>query len=583
MKLKYYILNKRLRAEKQIRDLRNFSLTDVRERFFWFAKRLPDIVHLRELVFFTFFFSFVIFILFVQRFSDLSNYFIEKKPAFGGLYVEGVVGELSSFNPLYEGLSPAEDDVTRMVFSGLLKYKNGSPLPDIAKSWEILEDGKAYVFHLREDVRWHDGQKLDAEDVVYTIMSIQDPDARSTYSGVFRDVIPEVIGQYTIKLTLPESHPSFINQLDFGILPRHLYEKTPGRNMMVAKQNQSPVGSGPYRFEKLEKKQSYSQVFLSANTDANAKPYIAKIRIRTYRDEEGMIQGYAKKEIMAINNISLSKLEATRKLQNITFLERYLPRYTALFFNQKSETMKNKELRRALVLGIDENAVFGLFEKDKLLDVESPVLPGHKGYNKDLKYGDYNPTMAEEILTANGWVKDGNIFKKEGKELKVSFYTSDAEEFKRVSEVIKSQWEKLGVVVDLKVLNSRELQEDHIKPRNYDILLYGINSGKEIDMYNIWHSSQVNDPGLNLSYFSNGRSDKYIELAQKSIDVEKSKEMLFKSQELIMEDVPAYFLYNPAYIYGINRAVKGVNISKISKQSDRFFDIENWYIREETR
>lgn len=583
MKIKYFVLNKRLRAEKQIRELQNFSLPDVKKRLFWFAKRLPDIVHLKELVFFTFFFSFVIFVLFIQRYKDLDNYFIEKKPAFGGLYVEGVVGSMESFNPLYEGLNPAEDDINKLVFSGLLKYRDDKPIPYIAKSWEVLEDGKVYVFHLRDDAKWHDGQKLDAEDVVYTIQSIQDPDVRSTYSGIFRDVVPEATDQYTVKLTLPAYNPSFLSNLDFGILPRHLYEKTPGRNMMVAKQNQSPVGSGPYRFDKIEKKQSYSQVFLNANTDAIAKPFIEKVRVRTYGDEDSMIQGYAKKEIMAINNISLSKLEATKKLQNITFLERYLPRYTALFFNQKSETMKNKNLRTALALSVDEKSISGIFDKEKVLNVGSPIPPGHLGYNKDLKDTEYNPSKAEEILKKDGWVKDGSVLKKAGKELRVSFYTSNTEEFKSVSESVKEQWEKIGVVVDLTYLDSKPLQDDHIKPRNYDVLLYGITVGSDMDLYNVWHSSQKNDPGLNLSYFSNSRSDKYIELAQKSLDKKKSEEMIFKAQELIMEDIPAVFLYNPAYIYGINRSVKGTDISKIIKQSDRFFDIENWYIQEENK
>lgn len=583
MKIKYFVLNKRLRAEKQIRELQNLSLPDVKKRLFWFAKRLPDIVHLKELVFFTFFFSFVIFILFIQRYKDLDNYFIEKKPAFGGLYVEGVVGSIESFNPLYEGLNPAEDDINKLVFSGLLKYKDDKPFPNIAKSWEVLEDGKVYVFHLRDDAKWHDGQKLDAEDVVYTIQSIQDPDVRSTYSGIFRDIVPEATDQYTVKLTLPAYNPSFLLSLDFGILPKHLYEKTPGRNMMVAKQNQSPIGSGPYRFDKIEKKQSYNQVFLNANTDANAKPYIAKVRVRTYGDEDSMIQGYAKKEIMAISNISLSKLEATKKLQNITFLERYLPRYTALFFNQKSETMKNKNLRTALALSVDEKSISGIFDKEKVLNVESPIPPGHLGYNKDLKDTEYNPSKAEETLKKDGWIKEGSVWKKAGKELRISFYTSDTDEFKSISENVKKQWEKIGVIVDLVYLDSKTLQEDHIKPRVYDVLLYGITVGSDIDLYNVWHSSQKNDPGLNLSYFSNSRSDKYIELAQKSLDKQKSEEMIFKAQDLIMEDVPAVFLYNPAYIYGINRSVKGADISKISKQSDRFFDIENWYIREETR
>src|SRR3972149_5961619 len=130
------------------------------------------------MVFFTFVFSMMILVLFWQRFSDLNDYYVKKEPDFGGTYVEGVVGKIASFNPVYEGLNPAEDDVNKLVFSGLVKHNDkGEVIPDMAQSWEIKEEGKVYTFNLKEGIKWHDGADFTASDVVYTIQTIGDPDA----------------------------------------------------------------------------------------------------------------------------------------------------------------------------------------------------------------------------------------------------------------------------------------------------------------------------------------------------------------------------------------------------------------------
>lgn len=544
------------------------------------AKRLPDVIHLKELVFFVSIFSIVILILFIQRFQNLGKYYLKSEPQNGGILVEGVVGEIKSFNPIYEGLNPSEDDVNKLLFSGLIKKEKRNPIPDLALSWEIKDEGKTYIFHLKDQLKWHDGEPFTASDVVFTVGTIQDPDARSPLFNNWKDIGAVEIDKLTVKFTLPDQYSEFLSNADFGILPKHIYEKIPGRNMPVAEFNSKPIGTGPFRFEKFEEKKTYSQIYLTAFRDnPERSSYIERVRIRTYKSESSLLEAYARKEITGISSILSSDIEEATKLQNITFYQTQIPRYISVFYNQKRELMKSKELRSALSKAIDKKS-FLAGKGDKNISVNSPILPGFEGNIKNKNIIPFDQKASEAELDKLGWSKKDGKRTKDQKELVVNLVSSDSKENKELAAFIKESWGKIGVGINIQYTDTRTLIEDYIKPRNYDALLFGVSTDGSSDLFSLWHSSQKEDPGLNLSYFSNNKVDRYIELARKSEDKTKSLDMLGKAQEIILEEVPAYYFYSPVYTYGINKEVKGVDIEKIDKPSDRFGSISRWYINE---
>jgi len=161
--------------------------------------------------------------------------------------------------------------------------------------------------------------------------------------------------------------------------------------------------------------------------------------------------------------------------------------------------------------------------------------------------------------------------------LKFTLTTLNQPQMVQVANLLKDYWQKVGVVVEVNIVGLSELK-DAMKNRGYDALLYGEALGSEPDLYPFWHSTQINDPGLNLSEYQNKNVDQLLKDARETIDKEVKAQKYEKLQDVILSDAPATFLYNPDYIYWISEKVKGVDTTKIIDPAKRFVNIQNWYI-----
>jgi ABC-type transport system substrate-binding protein len=193
------------------------------------------------------------------------------------------------------------------------------------------------------------------------------------------------------------------------------------------------------------------------------------------------------------------------------------------------------------------------------------------------------------LESGNGIVKEKtreklNEFCFERKEekisLKFSLTTADQPILSESAEILKEQWKKLGAEVEVKKIEIGELKREIIPKKDYDALLFGEVLGKILDPFPFWHSSQKGENGLNLSNYENKEADKLLEEARENLDETKRKEKLEKFQEILIEDCPAVFLYNPDYLYFVSEKVKGLNGELIFTPSKKFDDIVNWYIKE---
>lgn len=171
----------------------------------------------------------------------------------------------------------------------------------------------------------------------------------------------------------------------------------------------------------------------------------------------------------------------------------------------------------------------------------------------------------------------------EKKTLSFSLSTVDQPVLKEVAFLLKKQWEAMGVQLDIKTFDVSNPGEEVIKPRNYEILLFGEVLGIIPDPYPFWHSSQTKNPGLNLADYSNKKCDKLLEEARQAIDEKERKENLEKFQELLIADSPAVFLYSPDYLYFVSKETKGISAKIIADPSKRFNNIEQWYIKTERK
>ncbi|MFH0792028.1 MAG: hypothetical protein V1905_02335 [bacterium] len=163
--------------------------------------------------------------------------------------------------------------------------------------------------------------------------------------------------------------------------------------------------------------------------------------------------------------------------------------------------------------------------------------------------------------------------------LAFTIVTVDQSLLTEVAKIIKKQWEAIGIKVDIRTINIQSIERDVIKPRNYEVLLFGEVLGAIPDPFPFWHSTQKKDPGLNLAIYDNKKTDKMLEGARSATNGDLRQQRLESFQNAISNDAPAVFLYRPDYIYQINQKVQGVVEGRIIVDpSKRFLGIENWYI-----
>lgn len=506
-------------------------------------------------------------------------------PKNGGELIEGLIGSPLYLNPiLSQSHVDADLDLSHLIFSGLLKYdKNLNIVPDMAEKYEISEDQKTYTFYLKDNVKWHDGEKLTASDVNFTIKSIQDPDFKSPYYRSFAGVTTEVIDEYTLKFTLQEPYAAFLNILTVGIIPQHLWYDVPAINAKLAIYNQKPIGSGPFKFKSLIKEKTgvIKNYVLEKNKDYYDKvPYINKLTFKFYPDYETAVNALINKEVESLGFLPKEHLDKFTNKRDLNLYNTNLSQYTAIFFNEKNnKLLASKHIREALAYAINKEQIIDEALQNQGQVIDGPILPGFLGYNEDITKYSYDPQKAVEILTTNGWELDNEIFFKDDEELKITITTVERTENINAVNLIKEFWNSIGVNVELQIIPKDNIEKDIINPRNYQSLLYGEIIGYDPDLFPFWHSSQREHPGVNLANYINRKVDQLLEEARLTNDTEVRHKKYQEFQNLLIEDLPAIFLYAPTYTYPLNKKIKGYELQRIANPYDRFIDIGNWYIK----
>ncbi|MFA4996005.1 MAG: ABC transporter substrate-binding protein [Patescibacteria group bacterium] len=255
-------------------------------------------------------------------------------PASGGVYKEAVFGDFKYLNPLLAS-TDAEKSTSKLVFSGLIKYdKNNNVIPDMAEKWEISPDNLKYTFYLRNDVMFHDGKKLTAEDVAYTVEKIKAPAFESPLSSAWADINVTVDGDKVI-FDLPRAYGPFIYNCDFGILPSHLSDD---------EFNSKLVGTGPYKFvSTATKNNKITKLNLESNSlYFNGEPYIAKMEFDFFGNKDDAKLAFKNKETNAISGVSSDD-------KNLTDLSFKTNKKLGLIFNLRKDQFKDKAYRQNIL------------------------------------------------------------------------------------------------------------------------------------------------------------------------------------------------------------------------------------------
>lgn len=534
----------------------------------------------------------VAFLLFVATAATVFwvwNFYVnitKQVPKIGGEYAEGIIGQPMYINPLLSQTSEADADLTQLIYNGLFTYdKDGAIIADLADSYELSEDQKTYTVRLKKNVFWHDGQPLKAEDVYYTVSILQDPMYKSPLRQNWQGVTVEVIDEYTLSFSLKNPYAGFMDSLTVGILPKHIWENISPEKFALAEFNLRPIGTGAYQFSDMQKDASGN--ILSYKLVANKQyylglPYISRINFNFYQDEDSLLEAYNKKEVMGMNNIAPSKTELIKNTKSTKINEFSLPRYFALFFNElKNAALADEKVRSALSLSVDRQVIIDGVLSGKGTPVYGPIAADTKEYRDPGELAEFNIEKANKILDEAGWKKEGddNFRKKGNVELKFEIVTTDWPELSKTADILKTQFEKVGAQVDVKVLTVSDLQQNYIRPREYDSLLYGQAMNFNPDLYPYWHSSQKRDPGLNLALFENKDADGLLDSIRQESNQEKSIEQYHDFQKILADEKPAIFLYSPLYLYPVNNMLRSGDVHNVAAPSQRFNQVHLWYVK----
>ncbi len=497
----------------------------------------------------------------------------------GGTYVEGMAGNPTHLNPLLSGYNQVDADLVSLIFSGLTEInERGEVVPDLARKWDISEDGLIYTFYLRPDVRWHDGESFTADDVVFTIEALQDPNFQGPpeLATLWQAVAAEKQSDHIVSFTLREPFAPFLAYTTVGILPKHILEGVPARELPRHPFSAHPVGTGSFRLLEL----TAEHALLEANPYYyGQKPYLDKVEFLFYREYGEIFAAYQRGEVEGISRVLPPDLDRVRQVEGLNLYSTWLPRYTLIFLNLEAPAFQEKEVRQALLWAIDRQRIIDQILDGQGLVVDSPILPNSWAYDEDIPRYDYNPQQAKDLLEEAGWVDTNNdgVREKEGVALEFPLLTNDDPLRVRIIEEIARELAEVGVGVRTQTLGygvSERLQSHH-----FTAVLYGWGDlPPDPDLYEMWHSTQATDEGQNYGGFANRDVDEILEQARLINDSAQRRELYRRFQEIFAQEVPALLLYYPIYNYAVSERVKGVQLGPLSTPSDRFRTIADWYV-----
>lgn len=510
---------------------------------------------------------------FFVSFAALAGAVIEKQttvvPAKGGEYTEGIVGQPTFINPI---LASSETDkiLVRLLFTNLTS---------LADKVEPEKSGKVWRVRLKEDLRWSDGAQLTADDVIFTVEQIQNPETQSPLFMSWQGVAASRLSELEVQFNLVAPYPFFTHNLEeLYILPKHLFAGTPPANWRLSEYSLKPVGSGPYKYGKhLTLPNGFIENYIFTENPAyvGGAPLIQKFGVRFFSKTEDLIKAFNVGEIDGFAGLAPEAVSLVeRPYQSLAF---QLPGYYAVFWNQSQNlALKEKAVRKALSLAVNRGGLVENIFGGRAIAVDGPIpfdAPEEK--------------PAEEIaamLDKAGW-KPGESgireksFKNSKVPLEFTITLPDVPFLVKTAEELKAAWERIGARVNLNPVATQDIAQGPIKKREYQAVLFGNILNPPGDLYSFWHSNERFYPGLNLSLYSNSDADKIMEDIRREFDSSAREEKLKELNSLIKEDYPAAFLYSPNYEMIATKDLYGVETGLVADPADRFRNVNRWYLK----
>ncbi len=501
----------------------------------------------------------------------------------GGTYAEGMMGPIRTLNPLYAQTS-AELSASRLIYSSLYDYdETGALRSDLAESLSVDETGKVYTITLKPNIQWHDGQTVTAEDVVFTVNAMKNPDARAVMQPSWAGITAAAPNPRTVTFTLSSPLGTFPHALTFGVLPKHVLASVTPSSLRENAFSLSPIGSGPFAFRLLQTvadDESEKVVRLTRFPDYHRGiPKLERFEIHSFSTSEEIINALRERDI----NAALDITGAFKSVPKDNFAIRSQPVQSAVYalFNTDSAQLKDVTVRRALQRGTDTSALrstlpyaTGAFDLPvSSTQVKTAELPTTPSFDKE---------EAKNLLEQGGWKQEGESRSKDGQVLTLRLVAAKNTDYSRIAKALQSQWMELGIKVDVVEYDSARTNQSFaqsiLQPRAYDVLLNELTIGAAADGFAYWHSSQANNgSGLNFSNFRSGLADDALLSAHLRSEQSLRDQKYKVFSEEWLSQAPAIGIYQSPLLYAQQSRISSFSSNAVMpSMTDRYANVLYW-------
>jgi peptide/nickel transport system substrate-binding protein len=522
------------------------------------------------------------------------------KPVTGDWLVEHLLSDPEQLNPLTSNDATASSLLAYMVESLLDRDPDTLALrPLLAASLpEISDDHLTYTFHLRPDAKFSDGKPITGEDVLFSIKAIKCAKVNAPFLRVYYASITgaELVDPLTIRFTAAE--PYFLNESVLGgipVLPKHYYDpdgdldgvtfaQVVGEDPAAAdpvdafaqKFNRdfarSPLGSGPYTFGEWK---TGERVVLVRNPDywgygheGVETPYIDRLVFKIVNNTDAALVTLKAGDLDVMGLDPLQHLRQTGSAkfkENFSKITYYSPSYTYLGWNNDSPIFRDRDVRRAMTMLIDREAMVKTILFDLGQVINSSIYRFRPEYDESLVPPPYDPAAAEKLLTERGWTdSDGDGIRDkviDGKKVPFSFeikINSGNDVRKSVALTVQDELRKHGIEVKIREIDWTIFLDD-VQGRRFDAVVLGwAMSVNPPDAYQVWHSSQIANGGSNFIGYRDDRVDEILTEYRRTFD-EKKRIALYKEfQQILNRDQPYTFLFMRKSVLAYQRRFQNV-------------------------
>ena len=461
------------------------------------------------------------------------------------------------------------DDIQSIIFSGLMKYDgNNKPVADLAESYEYDENTKTYTFHLREGVKWHDGEVFTADDVVFTYKALtEDKSLSSGITSNYEDIksitTPD---KNTVVIQMEQDNAAMLDYFTIGIIPKHLLE---GKDLNTDSFNQNPVGTGRYKLVSWDT--AANQITLVKNENYYDKvPNIENIIFKNVTDENTkatMMQ--AGEADLVWLNASYASTFKNNPSYNVT--EHPSADWRGISLNFKKDFWsKNKDSAAVLNYALDKNAILNAVVEGEGEAAYSPIQTNSMGGNTDADIYSYDLNKFAQEMEKLGWTKGSDgIYERNGQKFRFSLMVPESEvERVDIAKLAAKQLQSAGIDMKLEVVSGWNYTD-------YDAFLAG--QAYPYDADALYAALTTNGSGNSLGY-SNSKVDELLEAARHETDANQRKELYGEFEEAFSQDPGSVLICYLDAFYVSDAGIKGIDTNRLLDHHARgiLWNVEEW-------